>query len=112
VAQVIAESVATGTGQGGVIACSALKQAYRDRLRAADPGLVTVCLDVEEAELGRRRARRRGHFFPAELFASELAVLEPPTRDEGAVTVLGELTLVDGAVEEIVRGLSSEESDP
>jgi len=108
VAQVIAGWAATG--QGGVIACSALKRAYRDRLRAADPGLVTIYLDVEEAELRRRLARRRGHFFPAELLASQLAVLEPPTCDEGVVSVSGELTLVD-AVEEIVRRLSAGELD-
>lgn len=109
VAQVIAGWAAIG--QGGVIACSALKRAYRDRLRAADPGLVTIHLDVEEAELRRRLARRRGHFFPAELLASQLAVLEPPTRDEGVVSLSGELTLVDEAVEEIVRRLSSGELD-
>ncbi len=108
VAHVIAGWAATG--QGGVIACSALKRAYRDRLRAADPGLVTIYLDVEEAELRRRLARRRGHFFPPELLASQLAVLEPPTRDEGVVSVSGELTLVDAA-EEIVRRLSSGELD-
>ena len=105
VAQVIAGWVVTG--QGGVIACSALKRAYRDRLRAADPDLVTVHLDVEEAELRRRLARRRGHFFPAELLASQLAVFEPPTRNEGVVTVSGEFTTVDEAVEEIVRRLTS-----
>ncbi|KQW66908.1 hypothetical protein ASE17_20240 [Phenylobacterium sp. Root77] len=109
VAKVIAVWVAGG--QGGVIACSALKRAYRDRLRAADPGLVTIYLDVDEAELRRRLARRRGHFFPAELLVSQLAVLEPPTREEGVVSVLGELTLVDEAVEEIVRRLSSGELD-
>ncbi len=107
VAQVIAGWVAAG--QGGVIACSALKRAYRDRLRAADPGLVTVYLDVQEAELRRRLARRRGHFFPAKLLASQLSVLEPPTRDERVVSVSGERTLVDEAVEEIVRRLSSGE---
>jgi gluconokinase len=104
VAQVIAGWVATG--QAGVIACSALKRAYRDRLRAADPGLVTVYLEVEEAELRRRLARRRGHFFPAKLLVSQLAVLEPPTRDEGVVSVSGELT-TDEAVEAIVGVLSS-----
>lgn len=109
VAQVISGWVATG--QGGVIACSALKRAYRDRLRADDPGLVTIYLDVEEAELRRRLARRLGHFFPAELLASQFAVLEPPTRDEGLVTVPGELTPVDEAIEEIVQCLSSGELD-
>lgn len=108
VAQVIAGWAATG--RAGVIACSALKRAYRDRLRAADPGLVTVYLDVEEAELLRRLARRRGHFFPAELLASQLAVLEPPTRDEDVVSVSGEFT-IDEAVEETVRRLSSGPSD-
>lgn len=109
VAQVVSGWAATS--QGGVIACSALKRAYRDRLRAGDPGLVTIYLDVEEAELRRRLARRRGHFFPAELLASQLAVLEPPTRDEGVVSVSGGRTLVDEAVEEIVRRLSSGELD-
>lgn len=109
VAQVIAGWSAAG--QDGVIACSALRRAYRDRLRAADPGLVTVYLNVEEAELRRRLARRRGHFFPAQLLASQLAALEPPTRDERVVTVTGELTPVDEAFEEIVRRLSSGELD-
>lgn len=109
VAQVISGWAATS--QGGAIACSALKRAYRDRLRVGDPSLVTVYLDVEEAELRRRLARRRGHFFPAKLLESQLAVLEPPTRDEDVVSVSGELTLVDKAVEEIVRRLSSGELD-
>jgi gluconokinase len=108
VAQVITGWVAIG--QAGVIACSALKRAYRDRLREADLSLVTVYLDVEETELRRRLARRRGHFFPAELLASQLAVLEPPTRDEGVVSVSGQLT-VDEAVEEILRRLSSAQLD-
>jgi gluconokinase len=108
VAQVIAGWAATG--QAGVIACSALKRVYRDRLRAADPGLVTVYLDVEEAELRRRLARRRGHFFPAELLASQLAALERPTHDEGVLSVPGELT-VDEAVEAIVGRLSSGQLD-
>ena len=72
----------------GVVACSALKQAYRDALvphGAPDKAVRFVFLDVPIEEL-RRRVANRHHFFPAALLDSQLATLELP-RD--AVRVNG-----------------------
>jgi gluconokinase len=59
-----------------VLACSALKRAYRDTLRDGVPGLTFVELDVDAATLARRLAARTGHFAGAELLPSQLATLE------------------------------------
>jgi len=76
-----------GRGEAGVIACSALKRAFRDRLRLADPGLRVVFLDVPRATLVKRLSHRPGHFFPGHLIDTQLADLERPTPDEHPVTV-------------------------
>jgi len=68
--------------RGLVVACSALKRRYRDQLRAAAPALLFVHLVARRATLARRLARRRGHFMPAALLASQLAALEPLEPDE------------------------------
>ncbi len=73
------------SGRRGVIACSALKRAYRDALRR--PEVLFVYLSVPRAELYRRVNRRPGHFMPASLLDSQLAALEPPAADERALTV-------------------------
>lgn len=72
---------------GGVMACSALKRAYRDRLRAHAPGVVFVHLDGDEETITRRQAERRGHFMPASLEASQFAALERLGPDEAGVVV-------------------------
>ena len=62
--------------RGFVLACSALRRAYRDRLRADVDGLVFVLLEVDPDELARRLAGRRGHFASVQLLPSQLATLE------------------------------------
>lgn len=74
-------------GEPGVVACSALKRVYRDRLRAADPDLRFVYLDTDAATLVQRLERRRGHFFPRALLDGQLADLQPPGEDEHAIIV-------------------------
>jgi gluconokinase len=69
---------------GRVVACSALKQSYRDRLRAAGP-LLFLYLDITPATASRRVAGRRGHFMPASLIDDQFATLERPTPDEADV---------------------------
>jgi gluconokinase len=71
----------------GIMACSALKRAYRDRLRQADPDLRLVYLCGDRALLEDRIGQRHGHFFPAGLLDAQLADLEEPTADEHSVTV-------------------------
>jgi carbohydrate kinase (thermoresistant glucokinase family) len=70
-----------------VVACSALKRVYRDRLRAAAPGLELVFLEGSRELLLSRMSHRAGHFMPASLLDSQLATLEPPTADERPITV-------------------------
>lgn len=70
-----------------VIACSALKRVYRDRLRAGAPELVLVFLDVDRAVLADRMEHRPGHFMPPALLDSQVATLERPSDDERALVV-------------------------
>lgn len=62
-----------------VLACSALKEVYRQRLRLGVESPWFVHLHADADLLRRRLARRRDHFMPPELLASQLATLEPPT---------------------------------
>jgi len=77
----------TAAGTGLVLSCSALKRSYRDRLRAGAPGLVFMHLRADDALLAERVATRSHRYMPASLLASQLATLEEPSPDEGAITV-------------------------
>ncbi|MFI9305293.1 gluconokinase [Streptomyces triculaminicus] len=74
-------------GAGGVVSCSALKRAYRDRLRAAAPGIVFLHLTGDRELIAARMAARQGHFMSARLLASQFATLEPLEDDEAGVAV-------------------------
>jgi gluconokinase len=74
-----------------VIACSALKRAYRDQLRAAAPGLRFAFLDIDKAESRRRVSSRASHFFAASLVDSQFETLEPPTGEPGVLRLDGRL---------------------
>ncbi len=71
-------------GRGVVVACSALKRAYRDILRAPASELQFVFLKGPQALIAERLASRRGHFMNASLLESQFATLEEPSPDEGA----------------------------
>jgi gluconokinase len=86
-------------GQAGVITCSALKRAYRDRLRR--PGVVFVHLTGPKELTAQRLAARRGHFMPTTLLDSQLATLEPLGADEDGFTVSTALTREE-QVDEVV----------
>jgi gluconokinase len=65
-------------GRKVVLACSALKQRYRDVLKAGRPGVRFVYLCGSEDLIRDRLRRRRGHYMPASLLASQFAALEEP----------------------------------
>ncbi len=70
---------------GAILACSALKRAYRDKLRAAVPDLRFVHLEVTPEEARRRVASRAGeHYFQSNLVSSQFEALENP-QDEPCV---------------------------
>jgi gluconokinase len=94
-----------------VLACSALKRSYRDRLRAHHPEVRMVYLLVDRETLRHRMADRRGHMFQADMLDSQLAALEPPTPDEGVLTVRSQPT-VDKTVDRIIAEEHLEEYLP
>jgi carbohydrate kinase (thermoresistant glucokinase family) len=65
-----------------VVACSALRRAYRDRLRAASPELQFVFLDGSPALVRQRMEQRTGHYMPPALLDSQLKTLERPDASE------------------------------
>ncbi|MEU5267025.1 gluconokinase [Streptomyces hygroscopicus] len=72
---------------GGVVSCSALKRAYRDRLRSAAPGIVFLHLTGDRSLIAERMRERKGHFFSEKLLDSQIATLEPLQEDERGVAV-------------------------
>ncbi|MGK5732404.1 gluconokinase [Streptomyces sp. URMC 124] len=74
-------------GTGGVVTCSALKRAYRDRLRESTPGLVFLHLTGNRELIAARMAARKGHFMTTRLLDSQFATLEPLDADEAGVAV-------------------------
>ncbi|TJV38182.1 MAG: gluconokinase, partial [Mesorhizobium sp.] len=84
----VGKALRTAQGDGLVVTCSALKKAYRDRLRQAAGGdLVFVFLEGSHQLLRQRIGERRGHFMPPSLLDSQFATLEDPTAEQGVVTV-------------------------
>lgn len=74
-------------GESAVVACSALKRAYRDILIGDRPDVVLVYLRGDQALIAARMAARKGHFMPAALLDSQFATLEEPGPDEHPLTV-------------------------
>lgn len=85
----VAHAIGAGIAGGHqiVVACSALKRAYRNRLRQAADDLVFVYLDLDRKTLLERMRHRRGHFMHESLLDDQLATLQPPAGDERAITV-------------------------
>jgi carbohydrate kinase (thermoresistant glucokinase family) len=80
-------SAAGGRRAGVVVACSALKRAYRDQLREVAPDLRLVYLHGDTVLLAERLAARRDHYMPASMLPSQLAALEPPGPQESAIAI-------------------------
>ncbi|QGH69103.1 gluconokinase [Pseudactinotalea sp. HY158] len=73
--------------RGVVIACSALRRVYRDRLREACPRVRFVHLDGDQGLLLERLNARADHFMPPELLQSQFDTLEPLEPDESGFVV-------------------------
>jgi gluconokinase len=91
-------------GQRAVIACSALKHAYRDILVHGRNDVRIVFLDGTQALIASRLAARKGHFMPPGLLASQFKTLEPPGANEHPVTASIDAT-VETIVDDIIRQL-------
>ena len=91
-------------GTRAVVACSALKPAYRDILVHGRDDVRIVFLDGTKDLIAKRLAARKGHFMPPGLLDSQFKTLEPPQPSERPITVSIDAS-VDGIVDNIVRQL-------
>jgi gluconokinase len=91
-------------GERAVIACSALKHAYREILVHGRKDVRIVFLKGSQQLIADRLAGRKGHFMPAGLLDSQFEALEPPEKSEHPVTVSIDAS-VDRIVEDIMRQL-------
>ncbi len=79
---------------GVVVTCSALKRAYRDRLRQASPDLRFVFLDITQPQAQARvSARAPEHFFSTSLVDNQFATLESPVGEPGVLRLDALLSL-------------------
>jgi gluconokinase len=91
-------------GQSAVLACSALKRAYRDELTAGRAAVQIVFLAAGREVLAARLRARHGHFFPAALLESQLADVQLPQPPEPAL-VLPATSPPEETVHEIITRL-------
>jgi gluconokinase len=87
-------------GEHAVIACSALKHAYRDILVHRRNDVRIIYLKGTQDLIASRLALRKDHFMPPGLLESQFETLEPPDASEDAVTVS-----IDGSVETVVNDI-------
>jgi gluconokinase len=68
--------------QGGILACSALEEKYRRVLEQgiSESRIHFILLDGPKELIAKRLAARKHEFMNANLLASQLAILEPPTE--------------------------------
>jgi gluconokinase len=79
--------VARGSGQRCVVACSALKRAYRERLKGGHDDVRFVYLRGAYDTVAARMVGRTGHYMPASLLQSQYDALQEPAPDEKAMVV-------------------------
>jgi gluconokinase len=97
--QAIADEIdrLAAAGQRVVVACSALKRAYRNILVHGRDDVRIVFLNGTQDLIAERLAARKGHFMPPGLLVSQFKTLEPPQPSERPITVS-----IDAPVEAIV----------
>lgn len=89
-------------GQRCVMANSALKRVYRDRLRAENPDLFFVFLTGDEDVIAERQRKRHHEYMPDSLLGSQLATLEPLEADEDGLVVR-----IDQSMEAVIQSIDS-----
>jgi gluconokinase len=97
-------------GDRAVIACSALKRAYREILVHERSDVRIVFLNGTQQLIADRLSQRQGHFMPPGLLASQFKTLEPPERNENPVTVSIDAS-VDAIVDDVIRQLGLRPAD-
>ena len=91
-------------GERAVVACSALKRAYRDIIVHGRNDVRIVFLNGTQDLIAGRLAARKGHFMPPGLLTSQFKTLEPPQPGERPITVSIDAP-VEAIVDDIIRQL-------
>jgi len=92
---------------GRVVACSALKRVYRDRIRAQAGEVCFVFLDGDFELINQRMRQRVGHYMQAGLLDSQFRTLEKPQTDETDVIRLPITESVHDMVAQALDALQS-----
>jgi len=74
-------------GENALVTCSALRRAYRDRLRRGHASVWFAHLVVERAVIADRLEHRHGHYMPPALLSSQIETLEPLEPDEPGAAI-------------------------
>jgi carbohydrate kinase (thermoresistant glucokinase family) len=93
--------------QGRVVACSALKRAYRDRIREQAGQVCFVFLNGSFELIEARLHQRVGHYMHAGLLTSQFQTLEIPRSDETDVITLSITQPVDDLVRQVLAALQT-----
>jgi gluconokinase len=91
--------------QGRVVACSALKRVYRDRIREQAGDVCFVFLDGDFDLIQKRMHQRVGHYMQPGLLDSQFRTLEKPQADEPDVIRLPITEPVQDMVEQALNAL-------
>jgi gluconokinase len=91
-------------GQQVVIACSALKRAYRDVLVHGRNDVRIIYLNGTQDLIAGRLGARKDHFMPPGLLTSQFKTLEPPDANEHPVIVSIDAS-IEAIVEDVIRQL-------
>jgi carbohydrate kinase (thermoresistant glucokinase family) len=83
----VGQELKDAPAEGVVMACSALRRSYRDRLRGAAPNVGFIHLTGTRELLRERAAGRVDHFMPATLLDSQLDTLERLEGDETGIRI-------------------------
>jgi gluconokinase len=103
----VGDYLADSQGAGRVVACSALKRSYRNRLRARAGTLVFVFLNGDAKLIAQRMAMRVGHYMQAELLDSQFSALEKPQHDETDAITVGIGQPIEAIVAQVLAELKT-----
>lgn len=92
--------------RGTVVACSALRRAYRDRIRARAGNFRFVFLDAPRELIEARMQQRQGHFMPPSLVESQFRTLEYPSAAETDVVTIPARLSLDVSLKLAITNLS------
>jgi gluconokinase len=95
------------SGESLVVACSALKEEYRKFIFSDLAPAKIVYLEIDTQTAISRLSSRKEHFFPASLWATQFAILEPPTT----ALVIDARQSVERIVDQVVRLCAGSEAN-